>query len=157
MVNMLCTYLHQHLLLLIAALLLHCITAQVVIKNAIAVAGIVGDIETTPQFPVTNYKITRGIFLNTTVSTLNGTRGNRTARTVTPRTNRTALAVRLEAAAAHLQEETAVSQSAGHFVGVGLALPQQPQTEFAIRHYRQQVGNGGLHQANAAVVAAVSR
>ncbi|KAF6259123.1 hypothetical protein COO60DRAFT_1044380 [Scenedesmus sp. NREL 46B-D3] len=114
---------------------------KVVIKNAIAVAGIVGDIETTPQFPVSNYKITSGMHPNTTANTPNETRGNMTARIMNPnpRPNWTALAVRPEAAAARTQEVTAVSERAGSFVGVGLALPQTPQEEYAVRRYSQQV------------------
>jgi hypothetical protein len=117
---------------------------QVVIKNAIAVAGIVGDIETTPQFPVTNYKIARGINPNDTISaifncTRNGTRGNRTTRIRNPRTNRTALAMRPEAAPGRRDVVKAVSERAGRLVGVGLALPQGPQREFAGRRYSQQV------------------
>ncbi|WIA07996.1 hypothetical protein OEZ85_007467 [Tetradesmus obliquus] len=115
---------------------------KVVIKNAIAVPGIVGDIETTPQFPVTNYKITEGINPNATLG-INGTKGNRTARIRTPRTNRTALAVHPlpfpEAAVLRQQAMTAVSESAGRFVGVGLALPQAPQKQFAVRRYSQQL------------------
>lgn len=134
---------------------LHCSYShmQVVIKNAIAVPGIVGDIETTPQFPVTNYKITEGINPNATLG-INGTKGNRTARIRTPRTNRTALAVHPlplpEAAVLRQQAMTAVSESAGRFVGVGLALPQAPQKQFAVRRYSQQVRS--LRSANHGLV-----
>jgi hypothetical protein len=127
---------------------------QVVIKNAIAVPGIVGDIETTPQFPVTNYKITTGINPNAMLG-VNGTKGNRTMRIRNPRTNRTALAVSPEAAAAPKQTVTAVSEKAGHFVGVGLALPQVPQKEFAVRRYSQQVRDAPECQAALTVAAAV--
>jgi hypothetical protein len=118
------------------------VPVQVVIKNAIAVAGIVGDIETTPQFPVTNYKIARGLNPNDTITAIfNRTTGNKTTRIRNPRTNRTALAVRPEAAPVRKGVVQAVSERAGRLVGVGLALPQVPQREFAGRRYTQQVGS----------------
>jgi hypothetical protein len=129
---------------------------QVVIKNAIAVPGIVGDIETTPQFPVTNYKIARGINPNATVGT-NGTKGNRTTRIRNPRTNRTALAVRPEAGVPRRQAVAAISEKAGHLVGVGLALPQAPQKEFAVRRYSQQVRFATCAQAGAATAGDVAQ
>jgi hypothetical protein len=135
--------------------------AQVVIKNAIAVAGIVGDIETTPQFPVTNYKIARGLNPNDTISAIfngtqaNGTRGNRTARIKNPRTNRTALAKRPEAAPGRKAVVKAISQRAGRLVGVGLALPQVPQRKFASRRYSQQVRPSTRHSSCALFAAAV--
>jgi hypothetical protein len=132
------------------------IFAQVIIKNAIEVAGIVGDIETTPQFPVTNYKIARNLSPNDSISAIfNGTHANKTADIKNTKTNKTALESRPEAAPGRKAVVKAISQRAGRLVGIGLALPQRSQREFASRRYSQQVRYSTQNSSCAVVDAAV--